>query len=132
MFRSVWWLTFCLLKIKEYVLRFSPFLLSFLFAKTSILYIRKKVTKYVNLQNDWNKVREEAFFYADTDCITRLCSDGQIKMLQHLQNMAARLICNSTRFCRITPLLFKLHWLPKFNWWLTRQYMGYHLITYKV
>ena len=40
------------------------------------------------------------------------CSDGQIKMLQRLQNMAARLICNSTRFCRITPLMFKLHWLP--------------------
>ena len=40
------------------------------------------------------------------------CSDGQIKMLQRLQNMAARLICHSTRFCRITPLLFKLHWLP--------------------
>ena len=40
------------------------------------------------------------------------CSDGQIKILQRLQNMAARLLCNSTRFCRITPLLFKLHWLP--------------------
>ena len=40
------------------------------------------------------------------------CSDGKIKMLQRLQTMAARLICNSTRFCRITPLMFKLHWLP--------------------
>ena len=40
------------------------------------------------------------------------CSDGQIKILQRLQNMAARLLCNSTRFCRITPLLSKLHWLP--------------------
>ena len=33
-------------------------------------------------------------------------------MLQRLQNMAARLICNSAWFCRITPLMFKLHWLP--------------------
>ena len=33
-------------------------------------------------------------------------------MLQRLQNMAARFICKCTRFCRITPLLFKLHWLP--------------------
>ena len=33
-------------------------------------------------------------------------------MLQRLQNMTARLIFNSTRFCRITPLMFKLHWLP--------------------
>ena len=40
------------------------------------------------------------------------CSDGRIKMLRRLQNMAARHICNSTRFCRITPLMFKLHWLP--------------------
>ena len=40
------------------------------------------------------------------------CSDSEIKMLQRLQSMAARLICNSTWFCRITPLVFKLHWLP--------------------
>ena len=33
-------------------------------------------------------------------------------MLQRLQNMASRLICNSTRFCCITQLMFKLHCLP--------------------
>ena len=33
-------------------------------------------------------------------------------MLQRLQNIVARPICNSTRFCRISPLMFKLHWLP--------------------
>ena len=30
-------------------------------------------------------------------------------MLQRLQNMAPRLICNSACFCRITQLMFKLH-----------------------
>lgn len=40
------------------------------------------------------------------------CSDGQIKMLKRFQNMAARRICNTTRFYVITPLLFNLHWLP--------------------
>ena len=55
------------------------------------------------------------------------CSDGQIKMLQRLQILAAKLICNSTRFCRITSLMFKLHWLP------VKQRIKYKilLMTYK-
>ena len=36
----------------------------------------------------------------------------KLKCFSVLQNMAARLICNSTRFSRISPFLFKLHWLP--------------------
>ena len=28
------------------------------------------------------------------------------------QNMAARLIRNTPRFCQITPVLYQLHWLP--------------------
>ena len=36
----------------------------------------------------------------------------EFKMLQRLQSMAARLICNSTRFCRIKPLMFRLQWIP--------------------
>ena len=45
---------------------------------------------------------------------------NNINKLQRLQNMAARLITNTPRFCHITPVLCQLHWLPigvriKFN-----------------
>jgi hypothetical protein len=36
----------------------------------------------------------------------------QTKKLQRVQNMAARLITNSPRYCHITPILYRLHWLP--------------------
>ena len=32
--------------------------------------------------------------------------------LQRIQNACARLVCNSSKFCHITPLLKTLHWLP--------------------
>ena len=32
--------------------------------------------------------------------------------LQRPQNMAARLIRNTPRYCQITPVLYQLHWLP--------------------
>ena len=32
--------------------------------------------------------------------------------LQRVQNMCARLICNESKYCHITPLLVNLHWLP--------------------
>ena len=38
--------------------------------------------------------------------------DYRINKLQRIQNAAARLICQQSRFCHITPLLFDLHWLP--------------------
>ena len=82
-------------------------------------------TGHFSLYNIW-RIRKHLTYEStpaltQTTIITRLddcnsllygCSDGQIKMLQRLQNMAARLMCNSTSFCRITPLLFELHWLP--------------------
>jgi len=37
---------------------------------------------------------------------------NQIYKLQRVQNSAARLICNINRFDHITPVLYKLHWLP--------------------
>ena len=37
---------------------------------------------------------------------------NNINKLQRLQNMAARLITNTPRFCHITPVLRQLHWLP--------------------
>ena len=35
-----------------------------------------------------------------------------LKKLQKVQNAAARLICNISRFDHITPILFYLHWHP--------------------
>ena len=37
---------------------------------------------------------------------------NNINKLQRLQNMGARLITNTPRFCHITPVLCQLHWLP--------------------
>ena len=36
----------------------------------------------------------------------------QLDKLQKVQNVAARLVFMETKFCHITPLLLKLHWLP--------------------
>jgi len=36
----------------------------------------------------------------------------QLSKLQRVQNAAARLICNISRFGNISPILFALHWLP--------------------
>ena len=36
----------------------------------------------------------------------------QLKTLQRVQNAAARLICNISRFDHTTSILFELHWLP--------------------
>ena len=35
-----------------------------------------------------------------------------LRDLQLVQNFAARLILNRSKFCHITPLLYELHWLP--------------------
>ena len=37
---------------------------------------------------------------------------NNINKLQCPQNMAARLIRNTPRFCQMTPVLCQLHWLP--------------------
>ena len=37
---------------------------------------------------------------------------NQLNKLQRVQNAAARLICNVSRFDHITPTLKDLHWLP--------------------
>ena len=38
--------------------------------------------------------------------------NNQFHKLQRVQNAAARLICNVSRFDHITPSLCSLHWLP--------------------
>ena len=36
----------------------------------------------------------------------------QLNRIQRIQNAAARVVTKSSKFCHITPVLFKLHWLP--------------------
>ena len=36
----------------------------------------------------------------------------QIQQLKRMQNWVARLVVGATKFCRATPLLRELHWLP--------------------
>ena len=38
--------------------------------------------------------------------------NSHIMKLQRMQNAAARLVTETTRFCHVTPLLFHLQWLP--------------------
>ena len=37
---------------------------------------------------------------------------SSLRNLQLVQNFAARLVLNRSKFCHITPLLYELHWLP--------------------
>ena len=47
-------------------------------------------------------------------CNSLLVSTSQqnIDKIQRVQNSAARIIMKQNKYCHITPLLFKLHWLP--------------------
>ena len=42
----------------------------------------------------------------------RSLSKASLHRLQSIQNCAARIVTNSCRYTRITPVLRKLHWLP--------------------
>ena len=42
----------------------------------------------------------------------RSLSKFNLHKLQSIQNSAARIVANSSKFTRITPVLRKLHWLP--------------------
>ena len=42
----------------------------------------------------------------------RSLSKFNLRKLQHIQNSAARIVSNTSRYTSITPVLKKLHWLP--------------------
>ena len=46
------------------------------------------------------------------NCLLFCAPNYQIKRIQRLQNSAARIITQSSKFCHITPILYDLHWLP--------------------
>ena len=76
------------------------------------LYNLRWIRKYLSKENTKNLVH--AFISSRIDyCNSLLYSvpEYQIKKLQHVQHMCARLICNESKYCHINPLLMELHWL---------------------
>ena len=47
-----------------------------------------------------------------------------LNKVQRVLNAAARPVCRAPRYCRITPLLHKLHWLP------VRQRISFNIILF--
>ena len=77
------------------------------------LYNIRRIRKY--LSRRCTETLVHAFITARIDYCNSLLfglPDYRINKLQRIQNAAARLICQQSRFCHISPLLFDLHWLP--------------------
>ena len=56
-----------------------------------------------------------AFFTSRVDYCNSLLYGlpaSQFNKVQHVLNIAARLVCCASRFSHITPLMYELHWLP--------------------
>ena len=85
------------------------------------LYNIRKIRKYLTL--DSTRCLVHTLVMGRVDYCNSLLyglTRNNINKLQRVQNMAARLITNTPRFCHITPVLCQLHWLPigvriKFN-----------------
>ena len=77
------------------------------------LYNVRKIRKYLTL--DSTRCLVHTLVMGRVDYCNSLLYGlprNNINKLQRLQNMAARLITNTLRFCHITPVLCQLHWLP--------------------
>ena len=77
------------------------------------LYNIRKIRKYLTL--DSTRCLVHTLVMGRVDYCNSLLYGlprNNINKLQRLQNMAARLITNTPRFCHITPALCQLHWLP--------------------
>ena len=78
-----------------------------------MLYNLRRIRKYLDQTNAETLVH--AFISSKIDYCNGLLyglPDRQIMKLQRIQNACARLVCNTSKFCHITPLLRNLHWLP--------------------
>ena len=76
------------------------------------LYNLRRLRKYLSKENI--KTLVHAFISSRIDYCNSLlygAPEYQINKLQ-LFNTCARLICNESKYCHITPLLMELHWLP--------------------
>ena len=78
------------------------------------LYNLRCIRKYLSKDN--TKTLIHAFISSRVDNYGNSLLYGlpeyQLNKLQGVQNMCARLICNESKYCHITPLLVDLHWLP--------------------
>ena len=77
------------------------------------LYNIRKIRKYLTL--DSTRCLVHTLVMGRVDYCNSLLYGlprNNINKLQRLQNMAARLITNTPRFCHTTPVLCQLHWLP--------------------
>ena len=73
------------------------------------LYNKKNITRKLedmNFMFSW----QEQYLYCNSLYLG--LPDYQIQKIQRVQNAAARLEYNAGKYWHITPLLFKLHWLP--------------------
>ena len=67
------------------------------------------------LSTDTTKALVHAFVTTRVDYCNSLLYGlpaSHLNKLQRVLNAAARLVCRAPRYCRITPLLCELHWLP--------------------
>ena len=77
------------------------------------LYNIRRLRKYLSRRCAETLVH--AFITARIDYCNSLLygrPEYRINKLRRIQNAAARLICQQSRFCHITSLLLDLHWLP--------------------
>ena len=78
-----------------------------------MLYNLRRIRKYLDQTNAETLIH--AFISSKIDYCNGLLyglPDTQIMKLQRIQNACARLVCSTSKFCHITPLLKNLHWLP--------------------
>ena len=67
------------------------------------------------LSTDTTKALVHAFVTSRVDYCNSLLYGlpaSHLNKVQRVLNAAARLVCRAPRYCRITPLLCELHWLP--------------------
>ena len=82
-------------------------------AAFSHLYSIRKIRKY--LTEEATKTLVQGFIFSHIDYCNGLLyglPDYQIKKLQRIQNMAAKLVYKKQKFDHVTPLFLELHWLP--------------------
>ena len=73
----------------------------------------RRIRKYLSKNN--TKTLVHAFISRRIDYCNSLLyglPEYQLKKLQRVQNVCARLICNEIKYCHLTPSLVDVHWLP--------------------
>ena len=72
-----------------------------------------RIRKFLSI--DTTKALVHAFVTSRVDYCNSLLYGlpaSHLNKVQRVLNAAARLVCRAPRYCRITPLLYGLHWLP--------------------